>query len=528
MTALEAQPVIMESGSQAPAGSTSATPATMPAVPPGWLALSEVAARLQRPLRTVRHPIQKIQPSARRKIAGEWHVDPRYLLGGTLPTETRLVQAEPFDPTAWTPSSIRRNGLVRRILADADDHAARRRRELGSLVLADREFCALYGTGHYDLRFAERTLRGWRRIQRRGGHFQERRGRKLGRRMQAIGAAAEALFMSFYVQPGTALRTAWSMTKAEADKHPDDPAWAWPSEASVARWRRKEHGDFYTDYYRRGADAWRAKHEPKLNRDPMAYAGGELFELDCSRSNFFAVHRGRKLRPVYALVVDVGTRMLVGHGVAVSESTELLIRALRRAVREYGAPKRLRADQGKANRGTGVSDWSRRKGGVDYKEITGIVADMMCEYEQCQGRSGWQKGSVESAVKTVGMSFDPSFGPAYIGNNHRNRTPGVDAWADGHLDELKSLEEVDELLGKWIDARNKLPRQDMGGLSPAEKFAKTAIPFRKVPESVLNVRLLRALRVRVTNRGVPVRIGGEAIYFGANQCATWTVSRCST
>ena len=519
MTAVAVQLATTERGSEAP-GSTSAQSVATASVPTGWMSLGDAAVRLQRPLRTLRYHVQKLPPSARRKIGGAYYVDARYLLDGELPTQTRL--AEPFNPADWTPRSIRRDALVRRILADADDYAARRRREgLPLLVAADREFCALYGSGHYDMRFAPRTLQAWRRIQRRGGHFCERRGRKLGRRMQAIGASAEALFLNFYTRPGMSLRTAWSMVRAESDKHPHNPAWSWPSEATVARWRRKEHGDFYTDYYRRGADAWRAKHEPKLNRDPMAYAGGELFELDCSRSNFFAVHRGRKLRPVYALVVDVGTRMLVGHAVAVSESTELLIRALRRAVLRYGAPKTLRADQGKANRGTGISDYNRRKSGVDFHHLTGLAADMMCKFESCQGRSGWMKGSVESAVGTASMGFDTQFGKAYIGNNHRNRVRGVDAWADEHLDELTSLEEVDELLGKWIDARNKLPRQDMGGLSPAEKFAKTAIPFRKVPEAVLNVRLLRAMRVRVTNRGVPVRIGGEAIYFGANRPEVW-------
>jgi hypothetical protein len=252
-----------------------------------------------------------------------------------------------------------------------------------------------------------------------------------------------------------------------------------------------------------------------------SYAGNELWEIDCSKFNFFARHRGRKIRFTYALVVDVGTRRLCGSSVGVSESTELLIRALRRAVQEYGAPRTLRADQGKANRGTAIADYNRRRGGVDWQEITGIVADMMCDYEQCQGRSGWQKGSVESQVNVVSTHFDPSFGPAYIGRNHKDRTPGVDAWAGKHLQELKSLEEVDALLGKFIEGRNALPRADMDGLSPAEKFAKTAIPKRVVPEAVLNVRLLRAMRVRVTNKGVPVRIGGEVFLYGGREPEVW-------
>jgi hypothetical protein len=251
-----------------------------------------------------------------------------------------------------------------------------------------------------------------------------------------------------------------------------------------------------------------------MDRAPLDLQGNEVLEFDASKCNFFAQHRGRKCRLVYELVIDVGTRMFVGHAVGVSESTDLVVRALRRAALRYGAPLTMRTDQGKANRGAGVGD-------VDREKLTGIVADMHSELELMTGRSGWAKGSVESAVNVVSMGFDPLFGKAYCGNRPSNRIRGVDEWCDKHLNELPTLAQIDQQLGRFLEAQNARPRRDLGGLSPRQKFAQTTVPFRKVPEAALGFRLLRAQRVRVTNRGIPVRAGRGTIYVGQGDQRAW-------
>lgn len=494
----------------------------------GWVRLVDAAKITGKPLRTLRnHLVHPDFPEhAREKRSDGWWFDPRFLLGGVLATAAIPRTAPEFDPTVWSPRSIERDALIRRIVADADESAAQLKRSRLTLEKADRLFCDQRGHGYYRLggrgfTFRRRALQGWRRAIRRGEHFAETRGRKRGTELSPIGDQAAALFLAFYKQSGQTFLRAYEMVAAQAAHHFGDPAWSWPSEATVRRWRASEHPDCYTDYYRRGSDHWRATYEPKLNRDPGELPGNHTWELDGSKCNFFGQHRGRKVRFTYALVRHVGSRVFVGHAVGLSESTEVLVRALRRAVLKYGAPKTMRTDQGKANRGAGVGDANRRLRGVDWNEVTGLAADMMAELELAQGRSGWQKGSVESGVRNVSSDFDPRFGKAYVGPDTKKRIRGVDEWADKHVGELTTLEDADRLLGEFLEAQNLRPRRDLGGLSPRQKFDRTAIEFRKVPDAVLAVRLLRAQRVRVTNRGVPIRSGGAAIHFGQGDSRVW-------
>lgn len=173
--------------------------------------------------------------------------------------------------------------------------------------------------------------------------------------------------------------------------------------------------------------------------DPIDLPANHTWEIEASKFNFFGHHDGQKTRFAYAIVVDAGTRLIVGHAVGRSESTEILVSALRRAVSKHGAPRILRADLGK---------------GVELTEFSGIVRDMKINLDPRTGRCGWQKGTVESIVNVIGNEFDPMFGKAWLGHNTESRVRGVDQWADDHVDDLKTIDEVDLMMGQYLDLLN--------------------------------------------------------------------------
>jgi len=473
-----------------------------------------LAAALSVSPRTLRSEARRLPGDVARKISRCWWLNPAQRRDWQIAlsrAESANRKPAHLNPSNWTENGVNRDAAIRKLIAQADKSAAFLHGKGLSLTDADRVFAAEHGIG-------ERTLRKWRKIIAAGGSFPETRGRKPG--AQPPGNATAALFLSFYKRPGVKLRSAWRMVSAAAARHPNAPAWYWPSEATIRRWRKREHPAFYLDRYRKGSDAWRAEHEPKLDRAPLDLPGNAVWEIDASKCNFFTEHNGRKVRPVYTIAVDVGTRLFVGHAVALSESTEPYIRTLRRGALAVGCPNVIRADQGKALQGAGIGDLSRRKSAVDWDQITGIVADMLSEFQPMTGRSGWMKGTVESAVNVIGMGFDPLF-ESYCGNRPANRPRGVDRWAEDHLDELPTLADVDRQLGEFLEAENRRPRADLGRLSPLQKFNATAIEFRKVPDAVLSFRLLRAQRVRVSNQGVPIRSGGGVVYFAQSDRRVW-------
>jgi len=498
------------------------------ATPDGWARLADIARASGDPLRTLNHRLQSLPDHAKRRDGRAWLVDLRFVpeWHRSLVTATHANGDKSAEDESklrlWDKPSIRRDALIHRIVEDAEKYVVKHKTGRLTVTQLERTFCKLFGGGYYELQFGWRTLKNWQRGVRKGKRFPEKRGRK-GRSRKLIGVEAEKLFLSFYLlNSGVTFQAAYDMVAARAAECEGDDAWSWPNCRTVRRWREREHPDFFTDKYRRGVDYWRANYEPKMDRDPMNEPGNRIWELDASKCNFFGRFNGAKARFMYAIVVDVGTRLIVGHAVGRSESTELLVRALRRAVIKYGAPEILRTDQGKANRGAAIGDARRRRKGLDWTEITGIVSDMKAELDLRTGRSGWQKGTVESMINVIGKNFDPLFGKAWLGHNTKSRIRGVDQWADDHVDELNTIEDVDRMMGRFLETLNSKPRRDMEGLSPIQKFNKTAIPMRVVRPEVLDFRLRRAQRCKVNNRGVVVRLGtGATLCFGKGEPRIW-------
>ena len=217
---------------------------------------------------------------------------------------------------------------------------------------------------------------------------------------------------------------------------------------------------------------------------------------------------------------DPASRMVLGVAVGYSESTELIRRALWEAYQAAGAPKIVRVDQGKAFAGQGVGDFRRRKSAVDESEVIGFCKIMQAEVQDTTGRSPWQKGFIESVMRGVDK-HDRLYGKCYIGNRPANRSRLADRYAREHPEKLPTRDRYEQSLRAFWEAENRTPRPTLGGLSPLQKFNRTAIPVRRVPAHAEEFLRRRPQRVTVGTKGVVVTIGGVRLHYGHRDPRVW-------
>jgi hypothetical protein len=414
------------------------------------------------------------------------------------------------------PNSRRRDAWVRKLLRDAETSSARLLAQgFKSRTVRDRIFCA-------ERRISPSTLQRYRRIAKRGGTFHETRGRRAGSRVAAIGPKAWEFFVATTLRLRLDVAEAMRIVQGKALEQAGDPAWEFSaSYSTVLRRLQTEFPDFYRDYVTRDPEKWAALHGPKLDRRQVDQPANLVWEVDGTPSNALGRNGTKVQRLQIVIVADPASRMVLGCAVGYSESTELIRRAMWEAYRAVGASKIVRVDQGKAFAGQGVGDFRRRKSAVDDAEVIGFVQMLQAELEDTTGRSPWQKGFVESLMRTVDQKHDRLYRKAYVGNRPENRSRRVDQWARKHPEKLPTRDEYERTLRAMWEAENRRPRPDLGGLSPLHVFQRTAIPERRLPQHAEEFLRRRPQRVTVTTKGVVVTIGGVRLHYGHRDPRVW-------
>jgi len=492
--------------------------------PTELIPLAQAADALGVPVRTMRYRVGKLPGGAKRKVGRQWHIDARYMpeLLGKL--ARKGAPADSDNRTLWRVPDAVRDATIRRILDDTDTFAAARSATArsGELTRADQVFAAQFGDGtYYGVAFKASTLRRWRRIRACGGSFAEKRGRKRGGRSTRIGPSAFEFFTATVLKLRVPITEAYRLTTAKSAEHPGDAAWRWEACESTVRKRfAVEHPPFHRDYYLDGPDKWRAAHQPKIDRRQHELPANHTWEIDGTKANVLCRHGDKTIRPTIIRVVCPASRMVLGTAVGYSESTELIRRTCWGAYQKYGAPKLVRIDGGKAFEGEGIGDRRRRKRGDDEAVVVGLIRVMQAKPHFCNGRSGWEKGTVESLMCAIDC-HDRLYGKAYVGNCTKNRHREADQYAKQHHEKLPTVPEYERTLREHTDAENRRPREDMNALSPLQTFQRTAIAERRLPKQAEEFIRRRPQRVTVSNKGVVIRLAGETIHYGHRDPRVW-------
>ncbi len=497
--------------------------ATVPKANAGWARPSDLAAARNISKSRAYQLVRNLPDHAKGKINGCLHFDTRYLAGSALDI-SKANRPEPPTELA-SQADTQRDALVRRIIDDADTHAADLAAHgLKGQTKADAIFCHQRGQTYYALAFTDRTLRRWRKAVANGKALPEGRGRKHGAHIASIGPDAWSFFVATALKLKLPVAEAFRITLGKCAEQAGGPGWSWSaSYPTVLRRLAREFPDFYREYVTLDPEKWAARNMPKMDRRQNDLPAGLVWEVDGTPANVMCRNGDKQCRPQVIVTACPASRKVLGVSVGISESTELIRRSMCRAYDCEGAAKTVRIDQGKAFGGQGIGDLKRRKAKADQREVVGLIKAMGAEIHDTTGRSPWQKGFIESVMRAVDK-HDHLY-KSYVGNRTANRSRLTDGWIRKHTHKLPTIGEYEQTLQAFFDAENLTPRKTLDGLSPEQKFRDSCkehfIARRAVAKHAEVFLRRRPQRVKATTKGAVVTIGGVRLHFGHRDPRLW-------
>lgn len=470
---------------------------------PAWVALAQLhpafASRARRDNAALAW-CQSLPAAQRRKPAGRWQVarEARLPDNRTVEAVLHAGQHAALNGLTLPPGHERWSDRDRRRFLDSHEllrlFAATRAELLSgtghggtgvSPVNLDALACALVRERHAEwlrgagLRCTRSTLYSVRRrldpaspsfdgnLDRRGRpcHSSRDRERTGSARMSP---AAEQLFRSLYLSPNQlCVADCWRYVRGEAAAH----GWTWPGLRHVQRWVTQAIDRGARVLARKGPKRFAADCQPKIERSLDDVLAGDAWVLDGRKLDLMArvpCRRAgwRRARLVLTGVMDVRSRLLVGWDIAATENSDGILRGVRQALLDWGAPLEATIDNGEAYKAAlGVS--------LDAENVGNIFAALGVTVHRALAYSAWSK-PIEPRWRVLKDGFD-RWCLSFWGGSAAERPHDVQDWSRRRVDLLPTLDQVREQFALFL--REAHAREITGsgtlGLTPnliAEQF----------------------------------------------------------
>jgi putative transposase len=287
--------------------------------------------------------------------------------------------------------------------------------------------------------------------------------------------------------------------------------WQVPSLRTVQR-KIKQYPDAYWLFRREGKREFEEKCLPYMHRDLEALHGGEVWVGDGHNLDFFIKGpHGTPVRPVLSGWVDMRSAKWLGWCIDYTNNTDTVMAAFARAALnpDVGIPYQMYIDNGRENDNIrfayGGGHRKKTKDTEKYNEarIHSLVYQLGIETIFAIPANGRAK-IIERQFGEVARNFSKRF-ETYCGSDNKDRKEGLNDILKNPAN-LPDLQTVRALFDKWIELeRNQQPSQGQGrkNETPDQTFAKTRLPVRLVPESVLRLCFLPHPRpLTVTRQGI--------------------------
>jgi transposase InsO family protein len=250
--------------------------------------------------------------------------------------------------------------------------------------------------------------------------------------------------------------------------------WIVPSYKSLCRYVDKNLSRPVLVLHREGDAAYDAKCGPYIQTDPESIEPGSIFVGDHHSLNLLIFHRGQWIRPWITGWLDMRSRTLVGWKLCPLPNSTTISQAFKRAVETYGPPDSVKIDNGKdyaSQMFCGITKKQRRilkKGYIDESMVRGIYA-MMGVSVSFSIPYHPQSKNIERFFDTFDRQFCTNF-TTYCGKNAATKPEGLFDYLNTQaaLHEAYSIETLEPLITKYIDAYNRTPHSALNGKAPLE------------------------------------------------------------
>lgn len=335
------------------------------------------------------------------------------------------------------------------------------------------------------------TLYRWRKDFREGGRMALIPGWGEARREESIDPRAWAYFDEIY---GTLKKRTIGDCYRELEIVSRIRGWEIPSKRTVERIILR-YPKAYWILRREGDRAFEQQCLPYMERDRESIRGGENWVGDGHELDFFAKGpNGKPARLVLSGWVDMRSVKWMGWHIDYTNNTDIVMAAFARGALnpEIGLPYGLYMDNGREYDNKQFAYGGHRKKTKDkekYDEIRirSLVCQLGIETIFAIPKNARAK-IIEREFKEVAQLFSKRFA-TYCGSNENERPENLNEMLKNPAN-LPDLQTVRDLFDKFIKTeRNQRITYGQGrkNETPDQIFAKTRLPIRTVPESVLRL-----------------------------------------
>lgn len=271
---------------------------------------------------------------------------------------------------------------------------------------------------------------------------------------------------------------------------------------------------------REGPRAWAAKCMPKIHRDPMKVAVGEVWVGDHREMDVLICLRivkkdGEveilKFRPWLTAWYDVHSRKCVGYVVVRTPNSRSIALALHDAISKHGVPKSadggpglLYVDNGKDYKSYYLNGNVKLIGKIDLpSEVKlmlgkGVLHPLGIEIQHAKPYAAWQK-PIEQWFGHTFPKWEATL-PGWTGRDAKHRPEKLAGEID--RDELLELHDFEARLADCIEAYHSAGHGGVGmeGASPDSFWVDK--PIDEIDPRVLDIMLMPHKPVKVTHQGI--------------------------
>ncbi len=250
--------------------------------------------------------------------------------------------------------------------------------------------------------------------------------------------------------------------------------WVLPSYKSLCRYIDRHLSRPVLVLHREGDAAYDAKCGPYIQIDPESIEPGSIFVGDHHQLNVLIRHRGQWIRPWLTAWLDMRSRTLVGWNLCPLPNSTTISQAFKRAVETYGPPDTVKIDNGKdyaSQMFCGVTKKQRRilkKGYLDEAFLRGVYG-MMGVGVSFSIPYHPQSKNIERWFDTFDSQLCKNF-TTYCGKDAARKPEGLFDYLNTQaaIHEAYTLETLEPLIEKYIDAYNRTPHASLGGKTPLD------------------------------------------------------------
>ncbi len=394
--------------------------------------------------------------------------------------------------------------MKNKILDDWLNYRCQEKPKGKTLAEIDEDYVNFIQLQYPDLQISVRSIQRWDKTRRTKGEagLVDSRGKHGNHKSKMTQVIADIFEFYYLDESRKSAAMCMKLTELEIKKlAKEDPTLQvlldnFPALRTFERWVEEKIPYPVVQYFRYGSKACKDKCLPYIHRNYEDLYSNDIWVCDNHTFDVIIQKDEKPLRVYLTAFLDIRSRKVVGHYVALNPSSDATLYALRNGIENYGIPKRILADNGREFLTFDIGGRGFRKHSkASELDPANIMERLGIDFHTALVRNARAK-IIERTFLTVKEEFSKLF-LAYTGGNTQERPERL-KYIGKDLTKQVILEDFETFVKQYIEGYyNQRENTGIGmhGMTPNQVYKKYLVEQRVAPQEVLNLMMLRSTRL---------------------------------